>query len=71
MNILITGGSGTLGSKLSERFINNGAAVTIVDNMYYGKAKIPKEADFVKLDISEKSKQLEKLIFPLIVHLSK
>lgn len=38
MNILITGGSGFIGSHLAERLLNNGYQVTIIDDLSTGSA---------------------------------
>ena len=54
MNIIITGGTGFLGSKLAEKFLLKGHKVTIVDikktSISY-RRKIIKKAKFVKADI--------------------
>ncbi len=59
MNIVITGGSGFLGSKLAEKFLIKGHKVTILDKkkiLITKKNKILKKAKFIKSDItSEKS----------------
>ena len=53
MNILVTGGAGYIGSKVSLDLIKKGHKVFIVDNLSTGKKIIiPKKSKFFKLDIS-------------------
>ncbi len=53
MNILVTGGAGYIGSKVSLDLIKKGHKVFIVDNLSKGKKKlIPKKSIFYKLNIS-------------------
>ena len=40
MKVLITGGSGFIGSHIAERFHNEGNEVFVVDNLSTGKEKI-------------------------------
>ena len=58
MNVLITGGTGFLGSKLAEKFISKGHNVTILDirtaNSNYRK-KIIKNSKFIKANIASAS----------------
>ncbi len=57
MNILVTGGAGYIGSKVSLDLIEKGHKVFIIDNLSKGKKKlIPKKSFFFKLDISNKKK---------------
>jgi UDP-glucose 4-epimerase len=56
MNILITGGAGFIGSYVGDAFIRERHKVLIVDNLSTGiEENIPKEADFVKCDIRERT----------------
>ena len=55
--ILITGVAGFIGSKVAERFIDEGFHVYGVDDLSSGKEKnIPKGLEFIKLDLSEGKK---------------
>ena len=57
MNILVTGGAGYIGSKVSIDLLEKGHKVFILDNLSKGKKKlIPKKSIFFKLDISNKKK---------------
>jgi len=38
-NILVVGGAGFIGSHLTERFVNDGHSVTVLDNMFLGSPK--------------------------------
>ena len=40
MNILITGGAGYLGSTLSQKLLNKGHKVRVLDDLWYGKESI-------------------------------
>lgn len=58
---LITGGAGFIGSYISEKLIELGHGVIIIDNLNTGHAKnIPKQAKFIRLDIGQEI-ALEKL----------
>ena len=55
MNILITGGSGFLGSKLAEKFLLKGHNVTVIDihkSKYEFRKKILKKTKFFKANIT-------------------
>jgi len=52
--VLITGGAGFIGSHVADRFIKDGAEVTIVDNLSTGdRRNLPKDARFVEADIRD------------------
>jgi UDP-glucose 4-epimerase len=52
-NILITGGAGFIGSNLTERLINDGHKITVIDNLSTGnKSNLHKDAEFFELDIA-------------------
>ncbi len=62
MNILVTGGAGYIGSKVSLDLIEKGHKVFIIDDLSKGKKKlIPKKSIFYKLNISD-IKNISKLI---------
>lgn len=51
---LVTGGAGFIGSHIASKLVSEGHIVTVLDNLSTGyEANIPKEADFVKMDIGE------------------
>ena len=55
MNIIITGGSGFLGSKLAEKFLQKKHSVTVLDfkkTNYSFRKKILKKTNFLKADIT-------------------
>ena len=53
--ILITGVAGFIGSKIADRFIEEGFHVVGVDDLSNGKLKnIPPKVDFIKGDLSKK-----------------
>jgi len=52
MEIAVTGGAGFIGSELSEKLIENGHSVTILDNLSSGrKENLPNKAHFENIDI--------------------
>lgn len=52
MEIVVTGGAGFIGSKLSQKLIDKGHSVTILDNLSSGlKKNIPRKADFKNIDV--------------------
>ena len=60
-NYLITGAAGFIGSRLAQRFINEGNKVTTIDNLSTGfKSNIPKGVFFIEGDCSS-SKIIDKL----------
>lgn len=61
MKILVTGGSGFIGSHLVEELVNRGADVTVVDinddkNSYFFRQLLHKKSRFIKMDIRDKEK---------------
>ena len=53
MNILVTGGAGYIGSKVSLDLIKKGHKVFIIDNLSTGQKKIiPKKSKFFKILVS-------------------
>ena len=70
--ILITGVAGFIGSKIAEKFINDGFEIIGVDDLSSGKIEnIPKGLDFIKKDLSDSNilKSLPKEC-DLILHLA-
>lgn len=54
MNILVTGAAGFVGSEITDKFIELGHKVTIIDNLSTGlEANINPNAEFVKADIND------------------
>src|SRR3954468_17024028 len=59
MRVLITGGAGFIGSHLTDRFLQDGYDVRIVDNLAprvhpHGKpAYLPKEVEFLQADVTD------------------
>jgi len=72
-NILVTGGAGFIGSCLASRLIDEGYNVVVVDNLSTGfESNIPKQAEFLKLDISKEdfTNKLPRIRFDYIFHLA-
>ncbi len=70
--VLVTGGAGFIGSHLTERLVNEGAKVTVIDNLKAGKKenleKVKDKIKFIKGDIrneelAEKLVQKNEIIF--------
>ena len=56
MNILVTGGAGYIGSIVTEELINQGDAVIVFDNLYYGhRAAVHPEATFIEGDLADRA----------------
>jgi UDP-glucose 4-epimerase len=54
MTILITGGAGFIGSHLAERFMADGAAVRVLDDLSSGRAEnLPKGAELLVGDVAD------------------
>lgn len=54
MRVLITGGAGFIGSHLAEALLQDGHAVTILDNLSTGRREnIPQGATFVEVDLRD------------------
>jgi nucleoside-diphosphate-sugar epimerase len=76
MKVLITGGAGYLGSVLTERLLNSGYSVTILDNLMYNQTSLihyshNKNFDFIYGDVRN-HKLLEELVpsFDVIIPLA-
>jgi len=53
--VLVTGGAGLVGSHLAERFLEDGATVRVVDDLYKGsRERVPSEATFTQADLTER-----------------
>lgn len=78
MKVLVTGGSGFIGSHLVEELINRGAEVVVVDinddkNSYFFRQSLHKKSLFFKLDITEREKITEFIVknkFDYVYHLA-
>jgi CDP-glucose 4,6-dehydratase len=78
MKILVTGGSGFIGSHLVEELINKGADVAVVDinddkNSYFFRQLLYKKSRFFKIDITDREKITEFILknnFDYIYHLA-
>ena len=71
--ILVTGGAGFIGFHLTKKLLENGADVTVYDNMSNGKPENVKDnpkAKFVKGDILDVKKLSSLPAFDLIYHLA-
>lgn len=71
--ILVTGGAGFIGSHVADRFLSEGWAVTIVDDLSSGKRQnLPDKADFHELSIN--SPEFARLVrqgkFDVVAHLA-
>ncbi len=56
MNVLVTGGAGYIGSIVTEELVQQGDAVVVFDNLYYGhRAAVHPEAVFVEGDLSDRA----------------
>jgi UDP-glucose 4-epimerase len=63
MNILVTGGAGYIGSIVAEELIQQGDAVVVFDNLYYGhRAAVHPQATFVEGDLSDRA-VLERMLY--------
>jgi len=76
MKVLITGGAGYLGSVLTERLLNSGYGVTILDNLMYNQTSLihyshNKNFDFIYGDVRN-HKLLEELVpsFDVVIPLA-
>ena len=71
-NILVTGGAGFIGSHLSNKLLEQGHCVTILDSLNTGsKENVPERANFYNLDLSKSTtyKNIPK-DFEIIFHLA-
>ena len=55
MKILVTGGAGFIGSHLTERLVEEGHEVIVLDNFYSGKKEWVKSAKLIEGDIRDES----------------
>lgn len=73
MNYLVTGGAGFIGSKVAEKLLNNGDAVTTIDNLSTGLIEnLPIGIKFIEgNDYEEKHlKKIENVKFDAMIHLA-
>jgi len=78
MKILVTGGSGFIGSRLVEELVNRGADVAVVDisddeNSYFFRQQLHKKSRFFKIDITDRQKITNFIVknkFDYIYHLA-
>jgi UDP-glucose 4-epimerase len=53
-HVLVTGGAGFIGSRLTERLLAGGDAVTVLDNLATGRReRVPGDASFVEGDVAD------------------
>ncbi len=54
MNILVTGGAGFIGSHITDRYLQEGHRVVVLDNLSSGKRQqVPPQAVFYKMDLMD------------------
>lgn len=73
MKILVTGGAGFIGSHTSDKLIQKGHEVWILDNLYSGKKEnVNKNSEFILADITEYplSELFIKERFDYVIHLA-
>ncbi|HEU4994693.1 MAG TPA: GDP-mannose 4,6-dehydratase [Gemmatimonadaceae bacterium] len=71
--ILVTGGAGFIGSHVSERFLEDGWHVEIIDNLSTGKREnVPAAATFHQMDIrsADAARVVQEGAFDTLVHLA-
>ena len=71
--VLVTGGAGFIGSHVVRRFANDGAIVTVLDNLSSGKcANVPPDVSFVEDDIRSASAAqiVREGAFDIVCHLA-
>ena len=66
LKILVTGGSGYIGSILVPELLEAGHQVTVADNFLYGQASLSHVCNNSRLDIKNIDVRLESEIYPLI-----
>jgi nucleoside-diphosphate-sugar epimerase len=66
MNILITGGSGYLGSVLTSELLTNGYSVTVLDNFMFGQSALAESCHFEQLKIVNGDVRDDSLIRKLV-----
>ena len=69
--VLVTGGAGFIGSEVVKQLIEKGYKVRVADDLSKREAKVPKDCEFIKVDLTD-SKGAERALknIDLCVHLA-
>jgi UDP-glucose 4-epimerase len=59
MRIIITGGAGFIGHYVIQELITKGHQITVADNLSKDKSKIPKNVNFINVDLTNKKRTVE------------
>ena len=68
MNVLVTGGAGYIGSVLVPKLLNNGYAVTVLDNFMFGQTSLSECCGYESFEVVRGDCRDESLIKKLLTN---